>query len=103
MKNKSKSLLLVLLALALTSLASLVMPPFDTSKPPKLPLPDAYQFAMMAMGSATNEFHCAGASITTDFGNPRWSFMFCSTNKNKLTRWMTVDFSGKTQEDNGLR
>jgi uncharacterized SAM-binding protein YcdF (DUF218 family) len=103
MKNKSKYLFLILLALALTSLASFVMPPYDNSKPPKLSLPDAYQFAIAAMGSTTNQFHCVGASITTDFGDSRWSFTFCSTNKAMRTRWMTVDFSGKTQEDNGLR
>jgi hypothetical protein len=57
----------------------------------------------VAMSSAINEFHCVGASITTDFGDPRWSFTFCSTNKAQRTRWMIVDFFGKTQEDNGYR
>jgi uncharacterized SAM-binding protein YcdF (DUF218 family) len=103
MKLKLRYILICLLALALTSLASFVMPPYDNSKPPKLSLPDAYQFAIVAMGPATNQFHCVGANITTDFGDPRWSFTFCSTNKMMPTRWMTVDFSGKTQEDNGLR
>ena len=103
MKTRSKYLLIILTVLALTSLASLDVPPYDNSKPPKLPLPDAYQIAMKAMGSATNEFHCVGASITTDFGDPRWSFTFFSTNKMMPRRWMTVDFSGKTQEDNGYR
>ena len=100
---KTRYILICLIAIAVTALASVVLPPYDNSKPPKLSLPDAYQFAVAAMGSATNQFHCVGADITTDFGDPRWSFTFCSTNKMMLRRLMTVDFSGKTQEDIGLR
>ena len=103
MKAITKLLLMVLMALALTAIASLVMPPYDNSKTPKLSLPAAYQRAVIAMGTATNEFHCVAAGITTDFGDPRWSFTFCSTNKPVRTRWMTVDFAGKTEEDNGFR
>ena len=103
MKIRSKYILIGLIPLALTAFASLVSPPYDNSKPPKLSLTDAYQFAIAAMGSATNQFHCIGVGITTDFGNPRWSFTFCSTNKRMPRRWMTVDFSGMTKEDNGFR
>ena len=103
MNIRSKYISIGLIALAVTVFASLLMSPYNNSLPPKLSLPDAYQFAIAAMGSATNQFHCIGASITTDFGDPRWSFTFCSTNKTMPRRWMTVDFSGKTQEDNGFR
>jgi hypothetical protein len=100
---KTRYILLILVTLATTIFASIIMPPYDNSKPPTLSLPVAYQFAVSALGSATNQFHCVAASITTDFGAPRWSFIFCSTNTPPRTRWMTVDFAGKTQEDNGLR
>ena len=103
MKIKSKYISIGLIALAVTAFASLIMPPYDNSKPPKLELPAAYQLAVGAMGSATNQYHCIGGSITTDFGDPRWSFTFCSTNKQARTRWMTVDFLGKTQEDSEFR
>jgi len=93
MKINSKYSLIGLIALAGTAFASLIMPPYDNSKPPKLSLPDAYQLAVVAMGSATDQYHCVGASITTDFGDPRWSFTSCSTNKQTRTKWMAVDFS----------
>ena len=103
MKIRSKYILIGLIALAVTAFASPLLPPYDNSKAPKLSLPDAYPFAIAAMGSATNQFHCIGAGITTDFGDPRWSFTFCSTNKMMPRRWLTVDFSGMTREDNGFR
>jgi hypothetical protein len=99
---KARYILLGFVALT-TTVFALEMPPYDNSKPPALSLPAAYQLAAVALGSATNQFHCVAASITTDFGAPRWSFTFCSTNTPPKTRWMTVDFGGKTQEDNGYR
>jgi hypothetical protein len=100
---KTKYIFLILVAFVTTVFASLVMPPYDNSKTPTLSLPNAYQLAIAAIGSATNQFHCVDAKITTDFGNPRWSFDFYSTNTPPKWKCMTVDFSGKTQEDNGLR
>ena len=100
---KTRYILMGLVALATTIFASIVMPPYDNSKPPILSLPAAYQLAATTLGSATNQLHCVGARITTDFGAPRWSFTFCSTNTPPRTRWMTVDFEGKAQEDYGDR
>jgi hypothetical protein len=100
---KTRYTFLILLAFTTAVFASIVMPPYDNSKPPTLSLPAAYQFAIVALGSATNQFHCVGASITTDFGAPRWSFTFYSTNTPPRWKCMTVDFGGKTQEDNGVR
>ena len=100
---KTRYILLILLAFTTVVFASLVMPPYDNSKPPALSLPAAYQLAVVALGSATNQFHCVGAHITTDFGAPRWSFTFYSTNTPPRWKWMTVDFGGRTQEDSGLR
>jgi hypothetical protein len=78
-------------------------PPYDNSKPPTLSLPAAYQLAVTALGSDTNQFHCVGASITTDSGEPRWLFKFFDTNTPPKWKRMTVNFSGKTKLDyNGM-
>jgi hypothetical protein len=106
---KKKYILLSLVALATIVFASVTMSQtrsmqhYDNSKTPKLSLPDAYQLAAIALGSATNEFHCVSAGITMDFGAPRWSFIFYSTNTPPKWKSMTVDFDGKPQEDNGSR
>ena len=110
---KTRYILLGLIAVTTLVYASGVMPPYDNSKSPKLPLPAAYQIAVTALGSDSNRLHCVSAGVTTDFGAPRWSFNFYSTNSpayrvcptNMLQGWrcMTVDFDGKTQEDFGLR
>ena len=100
---KTLYILLILLALTTVVFASAILPPYDNSKPPALSLPAAYHLAVTALGSATNQFHCVRASITTDFGAPRWSFTFYNTNTPPRWKCMTVDFEGKTQEDNGLR
>jgi len=100
MKN---DIFLGLLVFPTAVLASLVGQPYDKSKSPTLPLPSAYQLAVAALGSTTNQFHCVGASITTDFGAPRWSFTFYSTNSPPRWKCMTVDFEGKTEADNGFR
>lgn len=92
----------ILLALLVVSAAAFSMGPlYDDSKPPTLALPAAYQLAATALGSATNQFHCVSASITLNFGAPRWAFIFCSTNTPPIARWMTVDFGGKTKEEEG--
>ncbi len=74
---------------------------YDNSKPPTLSLPVAYQLAVAALGSATNQFHCVGAFITTGFGAPRWEFTFYNTNTTPVLKCMTVDFDSKTQEAPG--
>ena len=96
-------ILLFMLVVCTVVFASHLGPPYDNSKSPTLSLPDAYQLATTALGSATNQFHCVGASITTDFGAPRWSFTFYTTNTPPRWKCMTVDFGGKTEEDGGFR
>jgi hypothetical protein len=98
---KTRYILLSLVTLAPVLFAQIRGPAYDNSKPPTLPLPAAYQIAFTALGSATNQLYCVGAHLTTDFGEPRWSFAFSSTNKTQ--KIMTVDFEGKVQEDFGLR
>jgi hypothetical protein len=100
---KTRYIVLSFAAITTGAFASLILPPYDNSKPPTLSLPAAYQLAVSALGSATNRFHCVSANITTDFDAPRWSFTFYSTNTPPKWKCMTVDFGGKTQEDNGLR
>ncbi len=98
---KTRYILFGLVALATTLFAQIHGPPYDNSKPPTLPLPAAYQFALTGLGSATNQLYCVEAHLTMDWGQPRWSFTFCSTNKPQ--KIMTVDFQGKVQQDFGAR
>ncbi len=100
MKTRYILLSLVILATALFAQVG-GAPPYDNSKPPTLPLPTAYQFAFTALGPATNQLYCVEAHLTMDWGQPRWSFTFSSTNKTQ--KIMTVDFAGKVQEDFGAR
>ena len=96
-------MLLAVLAFTTAVWASFVQPPYDNAKSPGLSLPAAYQTAEAALGADTNRFHCVGANITTDFGAPRWSFTFYTTNSPPGWKCLTVDFAGKVQEDNGFR
>jgi len=99
---KARYIFLSLLLLALTALAA-VGPLYDNSMPPTLSLPDAYQLALIKLGSATNQLHCISAKVTGDFGEPGWSFDFYSTNKPPMLKRYVVLFSGKVFEDNGVR
>src|ERR1039457_7016623 len=105
---KTRYILLGLLVVSTAVFASLIGPPWDNTKPPTLPLPAAYQLAVTALGSATNQFHCVSASINTEFSSPGWYFTFCSTNtssafRNPNKRCVCVEFDGKVIEDNFLR
>jgi len=100
MKTRYILLSLVILATALFAQVG-GAPPYDNSKPPTLPLPAAYQLAFTALGPATNQLYCVEAHLMMDFGEPRWSFTFSSTNKTQ--KIMTVNFQGKVQEDSGAR
>jgi hypothetical protein len=99
---KTKITLFTLLALATIVFASPVIP-YNNSRLPSLPLPVAYEQAMSALGSATNQFHCISASIATSFSpNGEWFFTFYSTNSRP--KWVSVEFNGKVHvEDIMLR
>ena len=94
-------LLLVLITTALY--ASFISPPYDKSKPPKMPLPIAYERAVTALGADTNQFHCISANVTTEFSDEGWYFTFCSTNSKIMPKLIVVEFNGKIIFDNGLR
>jgi hypothetical protein len=83
--------------------ASYVSPPYDKSKQPGLSLPTGYEYAMTALGSDTNQFHCVSATITTEFSDDGWYFTFCSTNSKTMPKLIVVEFNGKVIFDNGLR
>jgi len=105
---KTRYIVLGLAALTTTVFASLIGPPWDNTKAPSLSMPAAYQLAVTALGSATNEFHCVGASINTEFSSPGWYFTFYSTNatatiRHPIKRCFCVEFEGKVIEDNFLR
>ena len=72
--------------------------PYDKSKAPPLPMPDAYQLAVAALGSATNQFHCLSAGIE-EAGSGRWLFTFYSTNTPPKAKFVVVQFSGAASVD----
>jgi hypothetical protein len=92
---KTRYILLSFLALSITVFAALP-PRYDVSSPPSLPLPAAYQLAVAALGSVTNQFHCVSAIVSEEFGTPGWDFTFCSTNKPARYEYVTVEFTGET-------
>jgi hypothetical protein len=94
---------LILTFIATALYASLIQPPYDKSKPPKMPLPVAYASAMAALGSATNRFHCVSATITTEFPDDGWYFNFCSTNSKVMPKLIVIEFNGKVIFDSGDR
>ena len=67
---------------------------YDAKHPPSLPLPVAYERAMLALGSETNQWHCVSASLTTMFcPDGGWQIGFCSTNSDR-PRSVIVPFTG---------
>jgi hypothetical protein len=101
-----KTTFVVMLTLTLVAIAlhaSLNQPPYNKSKPPGLSLPVAYERAMIALGSDTNQFHCVSATITTEFSDDGWYFTFCSTNSKALPKLVVVEFNGKVIFDGGER
>jgi hypothetical protein len=85
----------ILVAGAMLTYATFITP-YNTSKPANMPLPTAYAYAMSYLGSATNQFHCLSAKITTDYGaDGEWQFTFYSTNAQPKHKWVTVEFNGK--------
>ena len=63
----------------------------------------AYDIALDKFHVDTNHEYCISANITTDFGSPAWSFVFCSTNATPRDSILVVRFNGETFEDNGFR
>jgi hypothetical protein len=60
-------LIFLLAAITTTLYASLVLPPYNKAKPPSILLPMAYEKAIAAHGSLTNQYHCISANVTTTF------------------------------------
>ena len=100
---KTRYILLGLLVVSTAVFATIIRPPYDNSKPPTLALPAAYQLAVVALGSATNQYHCISATISQEISAPAWYFIFCSTNAHSIPRWIVVEFGGKVFENNGFR
>lgn len=72
--------------------------PWDNSKSPTLSLPAAYDQALIALGSETNQLHCISAQVSTDFRNDGgWRFVFYYTNNPPRSKTVYVDFvDGRT-------
>jgi hypothetical protein len=87
---KPRYVILLLLASSTLLFASLVIP-CDKSKPPAVSLPDAYQQAMIGLGTRTNQYHCISATIPDVVPPvvtpPAWLFTFYSTNT-PPKKWM---------------
>jgi hypothetical protein len=90
---KTRITLLVLLLCTGALLARNIA--YNHSKPPRLPLGQAYDIAMTTLGQATNQFHCVSAGLAISFSpDGEWFFSFCSTNGTQ--KYVTVEFDGKT-------
>jgi hypothetical protein len=98
---KTRYIILSLLAVSTILFATPIIP-YDNSKPATLSLPAGYELATAALGSATNQFHCISASISTDFGSPGWFFTYSSTNTPPKYKWVTVEFGGKVHVEDIL-
>lgn len=101
---KTRYVVLVSIVFATVLFAASVVP-YDNAKPPNLSLPAAYEIATTALGVATNRFHCISAVIHNDaIVSPQggWLFTFCSTNKPPVSKYVTVEFSGKFHVENNM-
>jgi len=99
---KTRYILLAVFASTTTLFASLV-DWYDNAKPPGISLPTAYALADTALDSATNQFHCVRATITTEFsGGAEWYFTFCTTNLPPTYKYVGVRFDGKVHVDDEL-
>jgi hypothetical protein len=99
---KKKLALLLIIGTGIALFATPIIP-YNNAKAPTLPLPDAYGRAMVALGSATNQFHCVSANVQTSFGpDGEWFFTFYSTNSPPNRKWVSVEFNGKVHVEDFL-
>jgi hypothetical protein len=74
------------------------------TKPPAPTLPQAYEQAVLALGTQTNAFYCLSASamvITDSSGPTEWHLVFYATNGQ--LREVVVPTAGKVIVRNQLR
>ena len=75
----------------------------DNKQAPPISLPDAYQIAATALGSATNEFHCTSAEFIGSYCAPgSWMFRFYNTNGSCKAVFACPDGSVHFQDGNLL-
>ena len=74
---------------------------WDTAKPAPISLPVAYDDALVALGSQTNDFHCLNAEVSGfwSYGDAAWVFVFYSTNAPPKTKRVVVHFDGHSDID----
>jgi len=99
---KSKAILLLAIVTS-TALFAAVITPYNKAKPPTLSLPQAFEKALAALGSETNDLHCLEAKVDGVFSKDgEWLFTFY--NIDAKPKWVTVEFNGKIHvEDIRLR
>jgi hypothetical protein len=71
----------------------------DQKQAPPITLPDAYRLATIALGSATNQFHCTAARFVGEQCAPgSWKFEFYSTNGTLKTVYACADSSTRVYD-----
>jgi hypothetical protein len=91
---KTRYILLGLLAVATAVFASADWP-WDNTKSATISLPEAYDRALIALGSETNQLHCISAEVSSKFRNDGgWRFVFYYTNTPPKFKTVYVDFVG---------
>jgi hypothetical protein len=69
------------------------------NKRPRLDLGDAYQCALVALGSATNQFYCVRASCQLPRpADGEWMFSFGSTNGPVKTVFVSFDKTARIHD-----
>jgi len=86
--------------------------PYDGKIPPKLNIDAAYTKAILALGTATNQFHCVSATCLnhlTTFGSSEgevhygWTFVFSDTNGNPKNVYVYFDKASTVQVEDPNR
>ena len=104
----TRYILLAVLASTATLFAALVGAPYDNSNPPDISLPAAYALATTALGSATNQFYCVGATLSAHVpsihipSGAGWCFTFRTTNQPPQSKWVGVSLDGTVHVDDSF-
>jgi hypothetical protein len=100
---KTRYILLAIVASTPILFAAPMLRPWDSTKSLGISLPAAYAQATTALGSATNQLHCVGATISTHFSpEGEWCFTFCTTNQTPKFKFVGVRSDGKVHVQDTL-
>jgi hypothetical protein len=72
---------------------------WDEKKAPALSLPEAYNCALSAIGSATNVYHCVAAEcLISRSKNGEWMISFSDSKGNRKTAFVFFDRTTRTED-----